>query len=92
MDRGWLIDTLLFLRGADDDGSLTDAEEGGSELKRDVLLLLLFDTLGVVVREVDDVKAEYGEDEADKHVNLRFIADDILLPIEPMFRIPSSIE
>ena len=38
------------------------------------------------------MKAEYGEDEADKHVNLRFIADDILLPIEPMFRIPSSIE
>ena len=53
-----MIDTLLFLRGEDDDGSLTDAEEGGSELKRDVLLLLLFDTLGEVVREVDDVKAE----------------------------------
>ena len=73
----------------DDDGSRTDEDEGGRELRRDVLLLLLlFDMLGVV-KDVEQLKPEYGDE--DKLVRFLFIAEDILLPIELMFLVLSSV-
>ena len=82
----------MFLRG-DDEGSLTDADEGGRELNSEVLLLLLllmlFEILDVV-NDVDEVIPEYGDD--DRLVLFLFIAEEIRLPMELIFLAFSSTE
>lgn len=85
-------DKPLFLRG-DDEGSLTDADEGGRELKREVLLLLLLLMLLEildVVNDVDELNPEYGDD--DRLVLFLFIAEEIRLPMELIFLAFSSMD
>ena len=72
-----------------DAGNMTEEDGGGRELKSEVLLLLLlFDMLGVV-KDVEPLNPEYGDH--DKLVCFLFIAQDILLPIELMFLVFSSM-
>ena len=91
-DDGEDVDCLdnTLLRTGEDVGSLTEEGWGGRELSREVLLLLLLLMLLGVVKDIEELKPEYGDD--DKLVIFRFMADDILLPIELMFRMFSSME
>ena len=71
-----------------------DADEGGRELKREVLrrllLLLLMLLNELVVNDVADVMLEYWDEQSD--VLFLFIAELILLPMELISVTLSSID